>query len=208
MMPRMRAFLWVGAAASIVVACGGSVASIDGGAGDGGASGDGSSQDGTVSIDGGGKGCGTSADCAATHYCDLNGHCEFASTKKGTCKPRPQGCPDLYAPTCACDGKVYSNECDAHASGLDVNKEGGCTGGPPDWISCGKGFCQKDFSYCQKTGNDAIDPNDPVKFYYQCVNLPQSCQGQTSCACFPPNSICGAGQCSYQGGFTITCPGG
>jgi hypothetical protein len=206
----MKRFFFLGPVA-LVAACGGSVATIDGGpTNDGGSSNDASSsQDGTIGFDAGsGKKCGTSSECAPSEYCDLNGHCDFAAQKRGTCKPRPSGCPDLYAPTCACDGKVYSNECDVHANGVDVNKEGGCNGGPPGWVSCGQGYCSKDFSYCEKTGNDAIDPNDPVKFFYQCKNLPQSCQGKTSCVCFDGKTLCSAAQCTYQDGFTILCPGG
>lgn len=185
------------------VACGGSIATVDGGVpADGG-----SSQDGTTGDGGGGKGCGASSECSSTQYCDFNGHCEFAALKKGTCKPRPTACPDLYAPTCACDGKVYSNACDTYGAGQDVDKEGACTP-PPGWISCGQGFCSKDVSLCIKTGNDAIDPNDPVKYYYQCSNLPAPCQGQTTCACFPANVPCFGGTCSYKDGFTVTCPGG
>lgn len=190
------------ALALTAVACGGSIATPDGGtANDGG-----SSQDGTTG-DGGGKGCGASSECASTQYCDFNGHCQFAALKKGTCKPRPTACPDLYAPTCACDGKVYSSPCDTYGAGLDVDKEGACPA-PPGWISCGQGFCSKDINYCVKTSNDAIDPNDPVKFYTKCANIPALCQGQTSCACFPPNVPCPGGQCSYKDGFTVTCPGG
>ncbi len=117
------------------------------------------------------------------------------------------GCPEIYSPTCACDGKVYSSPCDAHGSGVDVNKEGGCPA-PAGWISCGQGFCPKEASFCTKTANDAIDPNDPVKFYYQCSPLPPACQNQTSCSCFPSNTPCSAAQCSYKDGFTIMCPGG
>jgi hypothetical protein len=190
-----------------VFACGGSIATIDGGTGsDAGVNDSSSSQDGTTTLDGG-KGCGSSAECTSTQYCDFNGHCEFAASKKGKCLPRPTACPDLYAPTCACDGKVYSNPCDTHGAGLDINKEGGCAP-PPDHISCGSGFCHNEFSFCIKTANDAIDPNDPVKFEYQCSSLPKACQGATSCACFPANVPCSAGQCSYSDGFTVTCPGG
>ena len=113
------------ALALTAVACGGSIATPDGGtANDGG-----SSQDGTTG-DGGGKGCGASSECASTQYCDFNGHCQFAALKKGTCKPRPTACPDLSAPTCACDGKVYSSPCDTYGAGLDVDKEGACPAPP------------------------------------------------------------------------------
>lgn len=75
-----------------------------------------------------GETCGTIAGihCAADEYCDYaNNQCGIADGA-GTCKPRPEVCTDIYQPTCACDGKVYSNECDAASHGVDVSANGSC----------------------------------------------------------------------------------
>ena len=59
--------------------------------------------------------------CADDEYCDYpNNDCGGADSS-GTCKPRPEACPDIFKPTCACDGNVYPNECDAASHGFDVS---------------------------------------------------------------------------------------
>jgi len=65
-------------------------------------------------------------ECAADEYCDFaNNECGLAD-HTGTCKRRPEACPDIFSPTCACNGEVYSSECDAAANGFDVSASGGC----------------------------------------------------------------------------------
>ena len=200
-MKRLSSLLFVAAA---LVACGGSVA--PGSGSDAGASNDGSTtpdgSDAAVA-----KGCGGAGDCKYTEWCDLGGYCPNVLTKKGTCKPKPTACPDLYAPTCGCDGTVYSSPCDAQSAGVDVNKEGGCVA-PAGWLGCGGGFCMTDLSYCIATPNDAVSPQDPIKTYYSCANLPTACQKSTDCACFPKNVPCPQTSCLYKDGFTVGCPGG
>jgi hypothetical protein len=75
-----------------------------------------------------GETCGTIAGihCADDEYCDYtNNKCGIADGS-GTCKPRPEACTDIYSPVCACDGKVYGNECDAAVHGFDVSANGQC----------------------------------------------------------------------------------
>ena len=75
-----------------------------------------------------GERCGGIAgvQCAADEYCDYpNNDCGIADAP-GTCKPRPEVCTDIYLPTCACDGEVYPNPCDAASHGVDVNAKGSC----------------------------------------------------------------------------------
>lgn len=64
--------------------------------------------------------------CADDEYCDYpKNDCGIADAA-GTCKRRPEACPDIFKPTCACDGKVYPNECDAASHGVDVSANSSC----------------------------------------------------------------------------------
>jgi hypothetical protein len=184
---------------SALAACGGAVSGgIPGG--DGGTG------------DGGGTACATNADCAKTSYCDRGGTCGTGGTR-GTCKALPQGCADLYSPACGCDGKTYGNSCDAAGHGVDLDASGKCTP-PPGWLFCGDKACTADFSYCQRTPNDARAPGEPAE-YTSCQQLPMVCAGKSDCACFPTSTPCiQFNQCkaidvgSGKTGFQITCPGG
>ena len=65
--------------------------------------------------------------CAADQYChyELGDHCGFADAT-GICQDKPGVCAEVYSPVCGCDGKNYSNECDANAAGTSVKQAGDC----------------------------------------------------------------------------------
>ena len=64
--------------------------------------------------------------CAAHEYCDYTDNDCGIADGAGTCKRRPDACPDIFMPTCACDGKVYTSACDAAAHGVDASANGNC----------------------------------------------------------------------------------
>lgn len=141
--------------------------------------------------------------CGPTEYCDFPDNICGAADGSGICKPRPMGCPDIYLPTCACDGKVHSNPCDANGAGFDVNDNGGCEA-PMGKFSCGSTFCEIGVTYCRHSISDV--GGEPSS--HECISLPPLCGNPASCACLA-NEPCGS-SCSgsNDGGFAVTCPGG
>lgn len=49
-----------------------------------------------------------------------------AADQTGVCRPRPQFCTQDYAPVCGCNGRTFSNECAANASGISAAYRGPC----------------------------------------------------------------------------------
>ena len=142
--------------------------------------------------------------CLPNEYCDFPADaCSFAD-ETGACTLRPVTCPDLYAPTCACDGMVYSSPCDAAGKGAVINLNGTCT--PPDGkFACGAGFCDIGIAYCEHDISDV----GGVPSTWGCKTLPPTCGLPATCGCLanvPCGSMCAP---SKDGaGLVVTCPGG
>lgn len=214
----VKRWAFVGAVSLLIGGCSGSV---DGGgtsstgtsssssSGMGGAGGSGGNGAGGSAGAGGGTVCGgfSGMMCAANEYCDYPDDICGAVDGQGVCKPRPQGCPENYFPTCACDGMVYGNECDAASAGSDISNLGGCMPPMANQFGCGHFFCDSATEYCVKTNSDVANTPDS----YSCAPLPAACAGMPpSCMCI--GDPCGApiaGTCAAAGsGFMVTCPGG
>jgi hypothetical protein len=78
--------------------------------------------------------------------CDRGEYCSYpidamcgAADQTGVCTPVPQACDLIYHPVCACNGKTYSNLCEAARAGFSVSSMGACKDDPPppDDDSCG-----------------------------------------------------------------------
>lgn len=66
--------------------------------------------------------------CGAQDFCDHTDKACGRTVVDGRCLPRPAlpVCPAECNPVCACDGKVYCNECVANNAGVDADPKGTC----------------------------------------------------------------------------------
>jgi len=48
----------------------------------------------------------------------------------GVCTRRPEVCIQIFDPVCGCDGRTYSNACQANSEGVSVDPRGDCDLGP------------------------------------------------------------------------------
>jgi hypothetical protein len=142
--------------------------------------------------------------CASGFYCDWGDNSCGSADQQGTCQPRPEVCPQIEMPVCACNGQVYGNDCEAAAAGQDVRDAGGCPA-PQGQFGCGWRFCRKGQQYCERTRSDVGGVGDS----YACRQLPISCTGSAlGCACLagvPCATMC---QQSAGGDLMVTCAGG
>jgi hypothetical protein len=161
-----------------------------------------------------GTGChGNDAECGPDQYCVFQPGLCGKGQKPGVCRAKPGACPaEVFAPVCGCDAKIYDSECAARSAGIDLAVMGRCGGRMPDWIPCGKQFCNVRRDYCAIYLSDVFDlPTD-----YFCRPLPAAClpadgSAHPTCDCFPGDtpcrSFCGPMVTEGLPGFHLTCQG-
>jgi len=132
--------------------------------------------------------CRTNSDCpsvdptgVADTYCSKElGDCEG----RGACLPRPQGCYEIYAPVCGCDGRTYSNDCFAAAAGVNIEYEGPCRPvpcvsnedcSPYDPAASLNNYCAKDVGDCDGLGLCTARPEECILLYLPVCG----CDGET-----------------------------
>jgi hypothetical protein len=127
--------------------------------------------------------------CAASDYCafDLTAACG-AADQTGVCTPRPQGCTDIYAPVCACDGQTYASDCVAASKGSSVLHTGACDSS--SGITCGgisPGTCAKS-EYCNFPIASQCGSGDQTG---TCTRIPDICD-----TVYAP--VCGCDNVTYS----------
>jgi hypothetical protein len=141
--------------------------------------------------------------CDPSQYCNYNEDNCGNNDISGQCEDKPDGCPDVYEPVCACDGKVYGNACEAAAAGVDLSMLAACPT-PQGTFPCGSAFCDQASEYCEIQISDVGGEPD----VHTCKELPPNCPPNgATCACvsdLPCGNMCD----EASGGITLTCPGG
>ncbi len=68
--------------------------------------------------------------CGDKEWCDFPaGAACGIGDRFGTCRARPELCPESFIPVCGCDGKTYGNSCKAAQQGVSTAHAGACRGG-------------------------------------------------------------------------------
>lgn len=76
-----------------------------------------------------GQSCGTrgAAACPADQFCSYGPGDDCGATDKpGHCMAKPTACPRIVAPVCGCNGKSFTNGCEAASAGVGVKDNGAC----------------------------------------------------------------------------------
>lgn len=130
-------------------------------------------------------GCRDNRQCNASQYCHIGGGCVVTGAKLGECRARPKACPELYSPTCGCDGITYGNPCEAQSKGVNVKRAGACEADP----LCSNVACAVIDDCCSCRAYQAKGPPPP--------SCPATCK-TNMCevrAVAAPYGYCAAGKC-------------
>lgn len=158
-----------------------------------------------------GESCGTRGrpPCAAPLFCrfDVTAMCG-AADQPGACAATPAVCTKELAPVCGCDGKTYSNACEADRAGASVASKGECP--LANGAACGTrgapGACAKG-SFCKRTIAAACGVTDSPG---ACSVIPATCGAISDpvCGCDDTNypNPCEAEKASMSVKSTGPCP--
>ena len=117
--------------------------------------------------------CRGDQDCAKDEFCEFETCLDVTldAIRIGECAPVPDGCPEILAPVCGCDGVTYDNDCFRQEARVSKAHDGRCDEPPP---MCGgiAGFqCPRPSQVC------IFEPGtcDIIDNMGECVERPDAC---------------------------------
>lgn len=130
--------------------------------------------------------CSSSDECGDSDFCSMAVGVCTSSNAVGFCKPQPESCPAVAALVCGCDGKTYTNTCEASRARQSVASQGACSVscGGTSKAKCPSGtYCKYDDGVCGATTATGVCEAKPAA---------------TSCASAALAPVCGCDLTTYD----------